>query len=155
MKNYRDKEMNNRIFSYSGEENWSDYSDPRDALQDMDDQGDLEVGNTFLTGIKSTPNASQYIMDVDDLLENYDCRIDDNFGGDFVEGNTGSDSVSMEAKAELNAFLTAWAEKNLTITFFEVNHEQEIELTQEMIDAFHTNKPIPLPKLKEQADASE
>ncbi|WP_407412106.1 hypothetical protein [Acinetobacter sp.] len=141
--------MNNRIFSYSGEENWSDYSDPRDALQDMDDQGDLEVGNTFLTGIKSTPTVSQYIMDADDLLEDYDRRIDDDFGGDFVEGNTGSEYVTAEAKAELNAFLTAWAEKNLAAMFFEVNHEQEIELTQEMIDAFHANEPIPLPELKE------
>lgn len=147
--------MNNRIFSYSGEEDWSDYSDSRDALQDMDDQGDLEVGNTFLTGIKSTPTVSQYIMNADDFLEDYDCRIDDNFGGDYIEGNTGSDSVTAEAKAELNAFLTAWAEKNLAAMFFEVNQEQYIELTQEMIDAFHANEPIPLPELKEQADANE
>lgn len=147
--------MSDRIFSYSGEENWSDYSDPRDALQDMDDQGDLEVGNTFLTGIKSIPTVSQYIMDADDLLEDYDLRINDNFGGDYIEGNTGLDSVTVEAKAELDAFLVAWSEKHLNITFFEINHEQKIELTQEMIDAFHANEPIPLPELKEQDDASE
>ena len=79
---------------------------------------------------------------------NYDLRIYDNFPSDFTDGNTGSDSVGDEAKAELNNFLKAWAEKHLGVTFWEIDHDEEIAVTQEMIDAFHANQPIPLPKFK-------
>ena len=140
--------MTNRVFSYRGEDNWSDYENPAEALQDMEDDDVLEVGNTFLTGIKREPQPAQFIMDADEVLENYDLRIDDNYPGDFSDGNTGSDNVSDEAKAELNSFLNAWAEKYLNVTFWEIDHDEEITVTQEMIDAFHANQPIPLPKFK-------
>ena len=38
--------------------------------------------------------------------------------------------------------------KHLNITFWEIDHEEEIEVTQEMIDGFRANKPIPLPEFK-------
>ena len=56
--------------------------------------------------------------------------------------------VRDEAKAELNNFLKAWAEKHLNVSFWEIDHDEEIAVTQEMIDAFHANQPIPLPKFK-------
>ena len=137
-----------RVFSYRGEDNWSDYENPAEALQDMEDDDVLEIGNTFLTGIKRQPSPTQFIMDADEVLENYDLRIYDNFPSDFTDGNTGSDSAGDEAKAELNNFLKAWAEKHLSVTFWEIDHDEEIAVTQEMIDAFHANQPIPLPKFK-------
>ena len=137
-----------RVFSYRGEDNWSDYENPAEALQDMEDDDVLEIGNTFLTGIKRQTSPTQFIMDADEVLENYDLRIYDNFPSDFTDGNTGSDSVGDEAKAELNNFLKAWAEKPLGVTFWEIDHDEEIAVTQEMIDAFHANQPIPLPKFK-------
>ena len=137
-----------RVFSYHGEDNWSDYENPAEALANMLDDDVLEVGNTFLTGIKRQPSPTQFIMDADEVLENYDLRIYDNYTGDFPDGNTGSDSVGDEAKAELNNFLKAWAEKHLNVSFWEIDHDEEIAVTQEMIDAFHANQPIPLPKFK-------
>ena len=137
-----------RVFSFSGDESWSDYATPNEALADMLDDDSLEVGNTFLTGIKRIPSPTQFILDADEVLENYDCRIYDNYPSDYTDNNTGSDGVSDEAKAELNNFLNTWAEKHLNITFWEINHDEEITLTQDMIDAFHANKPIPLPELK-------
>lgn len=144
-----DKFNADRVFSYYGEDNWSDYENPAEALQDMEDDGVLEVGNTFLTGIKRIPSPTQFIMDADEVLENYDIRIYDNYSSDYTDSNTSSNSVSDEAKAELNNFLNAWAENHLNITFWEIDHEEEIEVTQEMIDAFRANKPIPLPALKQ------
>ena len=143
-----DKFNADRVFSYSGDENWSDYARPEEALQEMEDEDDLEVGNTFLTGIKRIPSPTQFTMDADEVLENYDIRIYDNYSSDYTDSNTGSDGVSDEAKAELNNLLNAWAEKHLNITFWEIDHEEEIEVTQEMIDAFRANKPIPLPEFK-------
>lgn len=137
-----------RVFSYRGEDNWSDYKNPAEALADMLDDDALEVGSTFLTGIKRKPSPTLFIMDADEILENYDQRIDDTYPGDFSNDNTGSDDVSSEAKAELNNFLEAWAEKYLNVTFWEIDHDEEISVTQEMIDAFHANEPIPLPKFK-------
>ena len=143
-----DKFNADRVFSYSGDENWSDYARPEEALQEMEDEDDLEVGNTFLTGIKRIPSPTQFIMDADEVLENYDIRIYDNYSSDYTDSNTGSDGVSDEAKAELNNLLNAWAEKHLNITFWEIDHEEEIKVTQEMIEAFRANKPIPLPEFK-------
>ncbi|EZQ10764.1 hypothetical protein [Acinetobacter sp. Ver3] len=140
--------MSNRIYSFSGDENWADYENPAEALEEMLDDDSLEVGNTFLTGIKRTPSPTQFILDADEVLENYDCRIYDNYLSDYTGGNTGSKDVSDEAKNELNNFLNKWAEKYLVITFYEVDCEEEIPVTQEMIDAFHSNEPIPLPEFK-------
>lgn len=144
-----DKFNADRVFSYYGEDNWSDYEKPTEALKDMEDDNVLEVGNTFLTGIKRIPSPTQFIMDAGEVLENYDIRIYDNYSSDYTDSNTGSNGVSDEAKAELANFLNAWAEKYLNITFWEIDHEEEIKVTQEMIDAFHANKPIPLPELKQ------
>lgn len=140
--------MENRVYSYSGEENWADYEDPCEALQDMEDQGDLEVGNAFLTGIKNVPCSTRYMINADEVLERYDESIDCEHGCEYTDCNTGSDKVTDEAKKELNDFLKRWAKENLTITFWEIYHEEEIEVTQEMIDAFHANLPIPMPEFK-------
>lgn len=140
--------MSNRIYSYSGDEFWSDYERPDEALQDMEDAGDLEVGNTFLTGIKNVPSPTRYMPNAEEILEKYDESIDCEHGCEYTDCNTGSDKVTDEAKVELNNFLNAWAEKHLNITFWEIDHEEEIEVTQEMIDAFHANLPIPMPEFK-------
>ncbi len=137
--------MSDRIFSYSGEENWSGYDNPKEAMQDMKDSDDLEVGNTFLTGIRRDLSSKSYFLDADDLLEQYDSNIYDNCG-EYACDNTGADRVSDEAKKELNDFLSQWVGKNLNLNFYEVDHEEEIVLTQEMIDAFHADEPIPLPE---------
>ena len=140
--------MSNRVFSYSGDECWSDYEGPNEALQDMKDQDDLEVGNTFLTGIKNVPSPTRYMINAVEILEKYDESIDCEHGCEYTDLNTGSDKVTDEAKVELNNFLNAWAEKHLSITFWEIDHEEEIKVTQEMIDAFNANLPIPMPEFQ-------
>lgn len=146
--------MSNRIYSYSGDEFWSDYNSPEEALQDMEDDGDLEVGNTFLTGIKNVPSPTRYIPDAEEILEKYDESIDCEHGCEYTDCNTGSDKVTDEAKKELNAFLKQWAGKHLDITFWEIDHEEEIKVTQEMIEAFHANLPIPMPEFKHKEAAA-
>lgn len=140
--------MTNRVYSYTGDESWSDYESPRSALKDMFDYGDLEIGNTFLTGIKSIPGPTRYLINADEILEKYDETIDCEHGCDYTDCNTGSAEVTDDAKKELNDFLEKWAHKHLNITFWEIYHEEEIKVTQEMIDAFHANEPIPMPEFK-------
>lgn len=140
--------MKNRVYSCLGEENWSDYEDPCEALQDMEDQGDLEVGNTFLTGIKNIPCPTRYMISADEVLERYDEAIDCEHGCEYTDCNTGSLRVTDEAKKELNELLKQWAKKNLNITFWEIDHEEEIEVTQEMLDFFNAGLSIPMPEFK-------
>lgn len=140
--------MTNRIYSYTGDESWSDYKSPQSALKDMFDCDDLEVGNTFLTGIKSIPSPTHYLINADEILEKYDESIDCEHGCDYTDCNTGSAEVTDDAKKELNDFLEKWAYKHLNITFWEIYHEEIIKVTQEMIDAFHANEPIPMPEFK-------
>ncbi|MDQ8942048.1 hypothetical protein [Acinetobacter soli] len=139
--------MSNRIFSYSDDEDWSGYDNPHEAIQDMKENDDLEVGNVFLTGIRRDLTPESYFPNADDLLEQYDGNIYDNCG-EYAHDNTGSDQVTDEAKQELNDFLKSWASKHLSLSCYEVDHEEEITLTQEMIDAFHKDEPIPLPEFQ-------
>ena len=139
--------MSNRIYSYRSEEDWSGYESPEEALQDMQDSDDLKVGNTFLTGIRRDLSPKSYFPDAGDLLDQYDGNIYDNCG-EYASDNTGSDQVSDEAKKELNDFINKWVGENLILNCYEVDHEEEITLTQEMIDAFNANNPIPLPEFK-------
>lgn len=137
--------MSNRIFSFKTDEDWSGYESPQEAMQDMADEDALESGNVFSTGIRRDLKPESYFPDADDVLERYDDNIYDNCG-EYAHDNTGSDQVTEEAKKELNDFLKKWAGNHLSLSCYEVDHEEEITLTQEMIDAFHANEPIPLPK---------
>ena len=140
--------MSNRIFSFTGDDNWSSYETPNEALKEMFESGDLEVGNTFLTGISRKPEPFRFMPDADEILENYENRIFDEHDWSYAEGNTGADGLSESAKKELDDFLESWANKHLTISFYEIEHDEMIIVTQEMIDAFHANQPIPLPEFK-------
>jgi hypothetical protein len=113
----------------------------------MQDNGFMVAGYVFLTGTKRPLTPKQFFPDAADVLEHYDNNIYDNCG-DYSEGNTGSDQVSEEAQAELTKLLNDWAENNLSLSFYEIDNEEEIELTQEMIDAFLAHEPIPMPELK-------
>ena len=88
------------------------------------------------------------MISADEVLERYDEAIDCEHGCEYTDCNTGSDKVTDEAKAELNNFLNAWAKKNLNITFWEIDHEEEIEVTQEMLDFFNAGLSIPMPEFK-------
>lgn len=147
--------MSNRIYSFSDEDNWSSYESPREAMEDMRDQDDLEVGNSFLTGIKRHPDPFRFLLDADEILESYEERICDEHDWSYAEGNTGIDNITVEAKKELDDFIKAWSEKHLKITFFEIDHDEKIEVTQEMIDAFHANEPIPMPEFKYKEQSHE
>ena len=139
--------MNERIYSWRSDECWDDYSRPEEAIQDMQDNGFMVAGNVFLTGTKRSLTPKRFFPDAADVLELYDNNIYDNCG-DYSEGNTGSDQVSEEAQAELTKLLNDWAENNLSLSFYEIENEEGIELTREMIDAFLANEPIPMPELK-------
>lgn len=140
--------MGERIYSWRSDECWSDFSRPEQAIQDMQDNGFMVAGYVFLTGTKRPLTPKRFFPDAADVLEHYDNNIYDNCG-EYADGNTGSDQVSEAAQTELTELLNDWAEKNLSLSFYEIENEEEIELTQEMINAFLAGEPIPMPELKE------
>lgn len=61
-------------------------------------------------------------IDVDDVLENMQCRADDE-GGEYAEDFTYCDKKSQE---ELQSLLEAWANKHLTCNFYRVRNSEEV-----------------------------
>lgn len=141
--------MTDRIFSASptDEGYWDALDTVKEVFDVLEKNGTLTAGRSFSTGLKVWPKPSDYIMDADEILEHYDCQINDN-EGEYADGCTGSDGVTDEAKAELNALLKQWANKNMEISFYRVEKDESIVISQAMINAYHAWQPIPMPKLK-------
>ncbi|ENV14702.1 hypothetical protein F965_00048 [Acinetobacter schindleri NIPH 900] len=134
-----------RIFSSTNDESWDDFTTPREAMEALDDNDNLDVGEFIYTGIKRYPSASNYITDADRILELYDENVYEN-NGEYADDNTGSDGVTDEAKKELTDFLNQWADKHLSITFWEIQYIENIQITQAMLDAYHAGTEILLPE---------
>lgn len=61
-------------------------------------------------------------VDVDDVLENMQCRADDE-GGEYAEDFTYCDK---EAQDELQSLLESWANKHLDCHFYRVRNSEEV-----------------------------
>lgn len=99
-----------------------------DSLGDLLDSNDgLEVGHVVYVGTPARYAASTYIDDADDVIERMAERAYDEhneFAEDFPE-------VTDEAKAELTAFLAAWADKHCEVRFYGVENVRPYTITAE------------------------
>lgn len=140
--------MTNRIFSvYNLDDGgWQDAT-IQEALQTLALDDCLVIGAAINTGIKEVPSPVRFMPNAREILERYDECCYENTG-EWSQDNTGSDKVSGDAIKQLNELLHGWATNNLTITFFEVDHIENFDVTQEMIDAYRSEKDIPLPEFK-------
>lgn len=107
-----------------------DYCSERELLT-IARTGKVEVER----GVVRQPKPSDYFgkWGVEDILENMNCRATDDAGEhaeDFAM------NVPAEAKAELQALIEAWADKNLSCDFYRVDSIEKIvvDCTTELED---------------------
>lgn len=110
--------------------NEEDYTsgDLWEALQALEDRGDLTEGVAFYVG-DADRKAPSYYFDVDDLLEGMGNRASDEAGewaDDFPD-------LTKEKTAELQAVVSAWLDANVSAAFFTVCNTRKVIVTAEMI----------------------
>lgn len=151
--------MSERSYSYSDEE-WQNFGSIDEAMDyilecTLEENEDFEVGMIIQTGFTCEVDPVDYMPDAEDVLELYDTRICGHHNSDYAYDGTGYDCVDEEAQKELTDYLKIWAKKNIKVSFQEVKNDEEVEITQEMIDAFHAKQPIPMPEFKYGAPENE
>jgi hypothetical protein len=97
------------------------------TLGDLLDSGEFEVGSVVYVGTPARYAASTYIDDADDVIERMAERAYDEHG-EFAEDFP---DVTDEAKAELTAFLAAWADKHCEVSFYGVENIRPYTITAE------------------------
>ncbi|AMC34766.1 hypothetical protein [Janthinobacterium sp. B9-8] len=88
-------------------------------------ESDELIGQNYWRGIAVHPNPSSF-FDIDRLFEDIGERACDDHGEwaeDFPD-------VSDEKKAELNAIITEWLDKNIDVTFYAVTNVEELVVTE-------------------------
>lgn len=88
---------------------------------------DKEAGDVTYIGEAVKPCASEFVPDVDWILEDMSERAYDCIG----EAAEDWPDVSQDAKDELEAFLNDWAVRNCQVNFYKVVNEREYVLTAE------------------------
>lgn len=141
--------MSERSYSVNYEY-WDDIGTLEGVMEYLNEDGSLNVGDKFFTGFPFTPSPSDFIPTATSVVSDYNYNIENcgKYSPEHTDGNTGSDMLSDEAKEKLTKILRDWADENMNITFYTVKNDEEIEITQEMIDAFHAKQPIPMPEFK-------
>ncbi len=92
---------------------------------------DLVAGDVVYFGEAYHPDPIGWI-DADDLIERLGERAYDDCG-EWAEDYT--DNISKEARAELDALLSAWYAKHAKPQFYKIDNEQKHTITQAEIDA--------------------
>jgi len=99
-----------------------------EALQALDDDGQLTLGAEFRLGVSDRPDPADF-FDVDDLIEQMQERAHD-VGGEFAE-----DYLTDEQVQELGRLVKAWLSSvNPRANFFSVKQIQTFKVSQEDID---------------------
>lgn len=99
-----------------------------EALQALDDDGQLTLGAEFRLGVSDRPDPADF-FDVDDLIEQMQDRAHD-VGGEFAE-----DYLTDEQVQELGRLVKAWLSSvNPRVNFFSVKQIQTFKVSQEDID---------------------
>ena len=95
-----------------------------DALDELDDKGELTVGRVVWFGETSRPDPTCY-FDADNVLEMIGERAYDD-AGELAEGYP---DVSDDAKTELNTFLEGWLKAHCQPPFWRVDAVKEYCVT--------------------------
>ncbi|EHU2311194.1 hypothetical protein [Acinetobacter baumannii] len=134
-----------RSFSCS-DEVWDVFYHPQEALSLLQENGDLEVGSSFFTGVTLVRKPSDFLYNhAAQLLENLDETLFDETGTDDEFYTSKQNYAKRE---QLSQLIGEWLDQNMEGNLSFIELIEEIEVTQEMIDAFHANAPIPLPEFK-------
>jgi hypothetical protein len=111
------------------------------SLSDLlDTYDELKPGDIVYVA-EAVPPAIGRLCDAEDVIDMIHDRAYD-IGGDYAEDCA---NVGTDAKAELNALLTAWIQKHCTLNFWEVKNERTYEITAD---------DLCLPELDEQKGQS-
>lgn len=104
-----------------------------DALQDLYDGCQLEIGTEYRLGVAEKPDPADF-FDVDQLIEQMQERAYD-VGGEFAEGYL--TDLTEEQVRDLDGVVKAWLSSvKPSVTFFNVKEIQTFKVTQEDIDEF-------------------
>lgn len=104
------------------------FGDIGEVLDHLDCYNELEVGRTYWTCDCERLDPTD-CLDIDDILENAQCQIDDLIG----ESAEDAFMVSEEARAELESILAQWVEKHVTERYWRCVNIQERKVTSEDI----------------------
>lgn len=104
-----------------------------DALQDLYDRCQLEIGTEYRLGVAEKPDPADF-FDVSHLIEQMQERAYDE-GGEFAEDYLAD--LTEEQVHELDRVVKAWLTSvSPSVTFFSVKGIQTFSVTQEDIDSF-------------------
>lgn len=111
-----------------GGEGWSDNDEDfrHESIEELLDSNDqLKPGDCVYVGDTVRPDPATY-LDADDVINQVADRGYDD-GGEYADGYP--DSVSEEAKAQLNRFLSAWLRTHCAPRFYQVKNSRPYTLT--------------------------
>jgi hypothetical protein len=97
-------------------------------LEQLNYDGELEVGRLVFYGTRLAKPASYFMPGADFILDQAGDSAYD-FGSEWAE-DFGRD-VTKEAKQELETFLAEWANKHLRVDFYQIEDVQQYVLTKE------------------------
>lgn len=102
-----------------------------EALQALDDDGQLTLGTEYRLGVSDRPDPADF-FDANDLIEQMQERAHD-VGGEFAEDYL--TDLTDEQVLELGRLVKAWLESvKPQVNFFSVKRIQTFKVTQEDID---------------------
>lgn len=123
----------------SGDHVWSidkerfDFGSFGEALDALDSEGSLFAGEVIYYGELERRPASSFVPTAEMIIESAGDQAYDH-AGEHAEGF--GDDVTDEAKAELDAFLSEWANKNMRVHFWLVRHAREYVITSKDVSAW-------------------
>lgn len=116
--------MSSKCYSRNGEE--FNHTELSDLLEEMAGDGDLNEGAEYWEAEARHMEAADF-FDAETVIENAAERAYEE-GGDYAED---FGDVSKEAVAELDALLTAWANKHCSVNFYTVHAPKKMAVTAE------------------------
>ena len=117
---------------YSTDEESFDIDNVCDVFDELESNGKLKAGQCYWVADAVKQKPSWYFS-VDNLLNNLTESAADNGGGEYAEYFP---NVSSDEKAELNKLICDWLDAKVAVTFYNVEHPVEIEITQADIDDY-------------------
>lgn len=116
-------------YSVSGEQFGDDWNE---ILDELDINDDLLVGATYYRGVKKQHKPS-YFFNIDAIIEGANERAYEE-GGDFADDGV---NCTPELQEELERIIHEWADKNLSVNFWNVVDIEKLTITAEDIAAFN------------------
>lgn len=117
---------------YSRNNEYFIFESMAEILSDMNDDGDLVVGNIFWQAEAEEFKASEFFS-ADSLIEDAQTQAYDH-GGEWAEDF--GDDISKEAKAELERLISEWADKHVSVRFWRCKDAKEVVVTEQMVSEY-------------------